>query len=127
MRAQVGDELIVESTVPAPSRRVGIVIGLKNADGSPPYLVHWVVGDYTSLIFPGPDTRMRVRDKAQHPGGAWPLVQGTLASGLRRHGAAILAACSPERRAGRDRAHRTSRGGDTDEADHCDRQARQGR
>src|SRR5215470_20375078 len=70
MRAQVGDELIVESTVPVPSRRVGVVIGLKNADGSPPYLVHWVVGDYTSLIFPGPNTRMIVRHKAQHPGGA---------------------------------------------------------
>ena len=70
MRAQVGDELIVESTVPMPSRRVGVVIGLKNADGSPPYLVHWVVGDYTSVIFPGPETRMRVRHKAQHLGRA---------------------------------------------------------
>jgi Domain of unknown function (DUF1918) len=66
MRAQVGDELIVESTVPAPSRRVGIVVGLKNADGSPPYLVHWVVGDYNSLIFPGPDTQMAVHHKARH-------------------------------------------------------------
>lgn len=67
MRAQVGDRLIVESTVPVPSRRVGIVIGLENADGSPPYLVHWLAGDYNSLIFPGPDSRIDVHRKAQHP------------------------------------------------------------
>ena len=65
MKAHVGDELVVESTVPVPSRRVGIVVGLKNADGSPPYLVHWVVGDYYSLIFPGPDTRMTVHQTAR--------------------------------------------------------------
>ncbi len=70
MRAQVGDELVVETTVPVPSRRVGVVVGLRNADGSPPYLVHWVVGDYTSLIYPGPDTRMKVRPKARHAGRA---------------------------------------------------------
>jgi len=71
VRAHVGDELTVESTMPVPSRRVGTIVGLKNADGSPPYLVHWVVGDYDSLIFPGPNTRMTVRHhKARHPGGA---------------------------------------------------------
>jgi hypothetical protein len=63
VKAHVGDELVVESRVPVPSRRVGIVVGLKNVDGSPPYLVHWVVGDYDSLIFPGPDTRMTVHHK----------------------------------------------------------------
>jgi len=91
MRAHVGDELIVETTVPVPSRRVGLVIGLKNADGSPPYLVHWVVGDYTSLIFPGPDTRMTVRHKARHGAGRSRLSR-TLASGFRSGGATILAA-----------------------------------
>jgi Domain of unknown function (DUF1918) len=70
MRAQVGDELIVETAVPVPSRRVGVIAGLKNADGSPPYLVHWLVGDYYSLIFPGPDTRITVRRKARHAGPA---------------------------------------------------------
>lgn len=64
MKAQVGDELIMESTEPVQSRRVGTIVGLKTADGSPPYLVHWVVGDYDSLIFPGPSTRMEVRHRA---------------------------------------------------------------
>lgn len=66
MKAEIGDELVVESTAPVPSRRVGIVVGLKNVDGSPPYLVHWVAGDYNSLIFPGPDTRMTVHHKPRH-------------------------------------------------------------
>jgi len=70
MRAQVGDELIVETAVPVPSRRVGVIAGLKNADGSPPYLVHWQVGDYYSLIFPGPDTLITVRRNARHAGPA---------------------------------------------------------
>ena len=70
MRAQVGDELIVETAVPVPSRRVGIIAGLKNTDGSPPYLVHWPVGDYYSLIFPGPDTLITVRRKTRHAGPA---------------------------------------------------------
>lgn len=68
MRAQVGDELIVNSTGPVPSRRVGVIIGLENPDGSPPYLVHWVVGDYSSLIYPGPDSQISVRHKPRRPG-----------------------------------------------------------
>jgi Domain of unknown function (DUF1918) len=59
----VGDELIVESTQSSRSRRVGTIIALKTTDGSPPYLVHWVVGDYDSLIFPGPHVRMEVRHR----------------------------------------------------------------
>jgi Domain of unknown function (DUF1918) len=71
MRAHVGDELTVESTVPVASSRVGTIVGMKNADGSPPYLIHWVVGDYDSLIFPHPGTRMTVRHREQpQPGRA---------------------------------------------------------
>lgn len=63
MRAHVGDELIVESTEPAYTRRVGRIVALRTADGSPPYLVHWAVGDYPSLIYPGPGVRMEVRHR----------------------------------------------------------------
>ena len=69
MRAHVGDELTVESTVPVPSSRVGTIVELKNADGVPPYLVHWVVGDYDSLIYPRPGTRMTVRHREAHQAG----------------------------------------------------------
>lgn len=65
MTAEVGDELIIESMEPVQTRRVGTIVGLKNADGSPPYLVHWVAGDYDSLIYPGPGTRMTVHHRAR--------------------------------------------------------------
>jgi hypothetical protein len=65
MKAEVGDELVVEDIEPVPQRRVGTIVGLKTADGSPPYLVHWVVGDYDSLIYPGPGTRMEVRHRGR--------------------------------------------------------------
>jgi Domain of unknown function (DUF1918) len=35
MEAEVGDELVVESTDPVCARRVGTIVGLKTADGSP--------------------------------------------------------------------------------------------
>ncbi len=66
MRAHVGDKLVVESTEPVPTRRVGTIIALKSVDGSPPYLVHWSVGDYNSLIYPGPGVRMQVHRRARH-------------------------------------------------------------
>jgi len=69
MRAHVGDELTVESTMPVHSSRVGTIVGLKNADGSPPYLVHWVIGDYDSLVFPGPGRRMTVRHREARQAG----------------------------------------------------------
>jgi Domain of unknown function (DUF1918) len=50
MKAQVGDELIIESPEPGTSDRIGTIVALQNADGSPPYIVHWLVGDYDSLI-----------------------------------------------------------------------------
>ena len=68
MTAEIGDELVVESAEPMQTRRVGTIVGLNNADGSPPYLVHWVVGDYDSLIYPGPGTRMTVRHR-ERPAG----------------------------------------------------------
>ena len=65
MRAHVGDKLVVESTQPVRTRRVGTIVALQTADGSPPYLVHWTVGDYNSLIYPGPTVRMHVHRQAR--------------------------------------------------------------
>jgi hypothetical protein len=55
MRARVGDWLVVHGrTLDAPTRE-GRIEELAHADGSPPYLVHWVDDDRRSLVFPGPD------------------------------------------------------------------------
>ena len=61
MNAQVGDELIIESPEPGTSARIGTIVALRNADGSPPYVVHWLAGDYDSLIEPGPTARIERR------------------------------------------------------------------
>jgi len=58
MEAQVGDELIIEGPEPGTSGRIGTIVALQNADGSPPYVVHWLAGDYDSLIRPGPTARI---------------------------------------------------------------------
>jgi hypothetical protein len=59
MRANVGDELIVEETEICGAARVGTIVAVKGSDGSPPYLVHWVAGDYDSLVSPWPGVRVR--------------------------------------------------------------------
>jgi len=68
MKAQVGDELIVEKSQTGEPRRVGRIVALESADGSPPYLVRWVAGDYESLVFPWPGVRIRHRaaGRARH-------------------------------------------------------------
>jgi hypothetical protein len=55
VRARVGDWLAVYGrTLDAPVRH-GQVVEVPHADGSPPYLVHWLDDGRRSLVFPGPD------------------------------------------------------------------------
>jgi hypothetical protein len=58
MIAHVGDRIIVEGTVRGEHRRVGLVTAVDRSDGSPPYRVHWLDDDRTSLIFPGPEAHI---------------------------------------------------------------------
>jgi hypothetical protein len=37
---------------------IGTIVALQNADGSPPYVVHYLAGDYDSLIEPVPTARI---------------------------------------------------------------------
>ncbi len=60
MRAQVGDRLIPDGD---PSR-IAVVIGLKNADGSPPYIVRWLSSGHVALVSPGPYARIVPGDPA---------------------------------------------------------------
>lgn len=68
MKAQVGDELIMESPEPGKQARIGTIVALRNPDGSPPYVVHWLVGDYDSLIEPGPKARIQPHRSASATG-----------------------------------------------------------
>jgi hypothetical protein len=64
LRAQVGDMLVIDQGSAAGVPRIGEIIGVLSADGSPPYLVRWLVGDYESTIQPGPGARIEKRHRA---------------------------------------------------------------
>ncbi len=54
MKAAVGDRLLPDDD----PGRTGLIIGLRNADGSPPYVVRWLSDGHIALVYPGPYTRL---------------------------------------------------------------------
>lgn len=53
--AEVGNWLVVHGrTIDQPNRE-GQIVEVPHADGSPPYVVHWLDQDRLSTVFPGPD------------------------------------------------------------------------
>jgi hypothetical protein len=54
MKAQVGDQLVPDGDID----RIGLVIGLPNADGSPPYVIKWLSSGHIALVSPGPYARI---------------------------------------------------------------------
>lgn len=52
MRALVGDRLVVGAD------RIGVVIGVPSADGSPPYIVRWLEGDHVAMVQPDQYSRI---------------------------------------------------------------------
>ena len=66
--AEVGNWLVVRGrTLDVPTRE-GQIVEVPHADGSPPYVVHWLDQDRLSTVFPGPDTT--VSPVAPHAVGA---------------------------------------------------------
>ncbi|WP_127507986.1 DUF1918 domain-containing protein [Actinoplanes solisilvae] len=62
MIAHVGDRIVLEGTHLGDARRTGIIVALGHTDGSPPYQVHWLDNDRTTLIFPGAEARIEQKD-----------------------------------------------------------------
>jgi Domain of unknown function (DUF1918) len=60
MDAEPGDELVVNGS--GRDERVGLVLGMREIDGHAVYLVHWIVGDYDSLVSPWPAVHIRHRE-----------------------------------------------------------------
>ena len=54
MKAQVGDRLLPGDN----PDHVGLIIGLREADGSPPYVVKWLDTGHIALVFPGQYARI---------------------------------------------------------------------
>jgi Domain of unknown function (DUF1918) len=53
MQAHVGDRLWPDGD----ESRAGVIIGVADEDGAPPYVVRWP-GGHVALVFPGPYTRI---------------------------------------------------------------------
>ena len=58
MHAEAGNWLIVHGRTLDDPVREGLVVEVPHADGSPPYVVHWLDEDRLSLVFPGADARI---------------------------------------------------------------------
>ncbi|MEU1785389.1 DUF1918 domain-containing protein [Streptomyces sparsogenes] len=68
MRAHIGDQLVIESPTTGAGRRDGEIVGLRHADGTPPYDVRWSDTGEVTLVFPGPDAHVRhLEDRPGRP------------------------------------------------------------
>lgn len=74
LRAQVGDMLVIDQGSAAGIPRIGEIVSVPSADGSPPYLVRWLAGEYESTILPGPGAHIKRRHPAR-PAAAWRTSQ----------------------------------------------------
>ncbi len=54
MKAHVGDRLVPDGD----EKRAAVVVSVRNADGSPPYVVRWLSDGHLALVYPGPYTRV---------------------------------------------------------------------
>ena len=58
MKASVGDRVVVASAKLDGRVRDGMVVEVRNPDGSPPYVVEWLDTHQRALVFPGPDAHV---------------------------------------------------------------------
>jgi Domain of unknown function (DUF1918) len=62
MHAQVGDRLVVGED------RIGEVVGVPSADGTPPYIIKWLKDGHIAMVFPDEYARV-VPGPHKHTGG----------------------------------------------------------
>jgi hypothetical protein len=62
MRARVGDRLVVGED------RVGEVVGVPSADGSPPYIIKWLTDGHIAMVLP--DHYSRIVPAEETAGGS---------------------------------------------------------
>ena len=57
MRARVGDRLVVGDD------RIGEVVGVPSADGSPPYIIKWLKDGHIAMVLPDQYSRILTREQ----------------------------------------------------------------
>ncbi|MEB3983693.1 DUF1918 domain-containing protein [Mycobacterium sp. 663a-19] len=55
MKAKVGDFLVVKGTTTEQHDQHAEIIGVRADDGSPPYVVRWLVNGHEATVYPGSD------------------------------------------------------------------------
>src|ERR1700694_3808770 len=55
MKARVGDFLVVKGTTTERHDQHAEIIEVRSQDGSPPYVVRWLVTDHEATVYPGSD------------------------------------------------------------------------
>jgi hypothetical protein len=64
MRARIGDRLLVGED------RIGEVVGVPSADGSPPYIIKWLKDGHIAMVFPDQYARLIPRGEPVTTGGS---------------------------------------------------------
>jgi len=55
MKARVGDFLVVKGTTTERHDQHAEIIAVRSEDGSPPYVVRWLVTGHEAMVYPGSD------------------------------------------------------------------------
>jgi hypothetical protein len=116
VRAHIGDHIIVASPATGGVTRDGTGVGVRGADGSPPYMVQWRGSTNVVLYFPGADAHV---DQIHATGAAssarpveaphvrsWRVNIDLFETGDDTSAHAVLVAESPTRLDARGKAHR---------------------
>jgi len=64
MRARIGDQLVVGEG------RIGEVVGVPSAEGSPPYIIKWLKDGHIAMVFPDQYARIIPAGKPATSGGS---------------------------------------------------------
>lgn len=97
MKAAVGDRIVTASGVVGGAVRDGVVVELKHADGSPPYVVQWEDTGERSLVFPGPDSYVdRGQEPADRRAAVWQVQVALVETSGSTTAEAVLVAGAPE-------------------------------
>ena len=59
MFAHQGDRLVLRGKHVGMPDRIGVIVDVPHADGTPPYLVRWADDGHESLVYPGPEARVQ--------------------------------------------------------------------
>ena len=122
MKASIGDRLVVVAPHIGGAVRDARVVELRNADGSPPYVVEWSDTGQRALYFPGSDGRIEHLGEHPEPSGVepfqvktWRITVHVFEHGDETSARAVLHAGADEPLEARGRAQRSPRDPDIPE------------